>query len=77
MHTYPTSTGTRQHMRVRTRTRTRTGNPPTHEQEVDAALLEAADNVRFRASLRPQLEKLGMMDDFVALVGMPPASRRL
>ena len=77
MHTYPTSTGTRQHMRVRTRTRTRTGNPPTHEQEVDAALLEAADNVRFLASLRPQLEKLGMMDDFVALVGMPPASRRL
>jgi hypothetical protein len=37
-------------------------------QEVEAALLEAADNVRFLAPLRRHLERLSMMDDFVALV---------
>jgi hypothetical protein len=38
-------------------------------QEVEAALLEAADNVRFLAPLRRYLEKLSAIDDFVALVG--------
>jgi hypothetical protein len=36
---------------------------------VEAALLEAADNVRFLAPLRRYLEKLSAIDDFVALVG--------
>lgn len=37
-------------------------------QDVEAALLEATDNVRFLAPLRRHLEKLSLMDDFVALV---------
>ncbi|KAI8473051.1 MAG: flagellar outer dynein arm heavy chain beta [Monoraphidium minutum] len=39
-------------------------------QEVEAALLEAADNVRFLAPLRRHLDKLSVMDDFVALVDL-------
>jgi len=37
-------------------------------RDVEAALLEAADNVKFLAPLRRHLEKLSLMDDFVALV---------
>lgn len=37
-------------------------------QEVESALLEAADNVRFLAPLRRHLEKFSALDDFVALV---------
>lgn len=40
---------------------------PAPPQDVEAALAEAADNARFLAPLRPQLEKLSVMDDFVAL----------
>lgn len=36
-------------------------------QDVEAALAEAADNARFLAPLRPHLERLSLMDDFVAL----------
>ncbi|GBF97683.1 flagellar outer dynein arm heavy chain beta [Raphidocelis subcapitata] len=39
-------------------------------KDVEAALLEASDNVRFLAPLRRHLEKLSLMDDFVALVGL-------
>ena len=39
-------------------------------QEVEAALAEAVDNVRFLTPLRKHLEKLSTMDDFVALADL-------
>lgn len=44
---------------------------------MQAALAEASDNVRFLTPLRRHLEKLSLMDDFVALVSAAADTQRL